>query len=238
MYEQGRRHAVLYDDLSKQAAAYRQISLLLRRPPGREAYPGDVFYLHSRLLERACKLAERYVIVADRHAEDAADVKGVDGKVYDGPPGLHEAPRRTWQAMPDAGPAPGPPPAGLRRLADRPAHHRDAGRRGLRLHPDQRDLHHRRADLPGADLFFAGVRPAINVGICVSRVGGKAAQVQAMKEVARACGWTWRPTASWRRSPSSAPNWTRPPSGSSTAAGAWSSCSSSRSIAPIPWPSR
>jgi F-type H+-transporting ATPase subunit alpha len=59
MYEHGRHTLCVYDDLSKQAQAYRQLSLLLRRPPGREAYPGDVFYLHSRLLERSCKLAER-----------------------------------------------------------------------------------------------------------------------------------------------------------------------------------
>jgi F-type H+-transporting ATPase subunit alpha len=63
MYEQGRATLCVYDDLSKQAQAYRQLSLLLRRPPGREAYPGDVFYLHSRLLERACKLAEQKIIV-------------------------------------------------------------------------------------------------------------------------------------------------------------------------------
>ena len=88
----------VYDDLSKQAAAYRQLSLLLRRPPGREAYPGDVFYCHSRLLERAVKLSD------------------------------------------DNG----------RRIADRPADHRNAGRRSLRVHPDQRHHHHRRPDLPGA----------------------------------------------------------------------------------------
>src|SRR6266508_3251046 len=63
MYEQGKDTLCVYDDLSKQAAAYRQLSLLVRRPPGREAYPGDVFYCHSRLLERSAKLAERYVIV-------------------------------------------------------------------------------------------------------------------------------------------------------------------------------
>ena len=63
MYKQGKATLCIYDDLSKQAAAYRQLSLLLRRPPGREAYPGDVFYLHSRLLERSCKLAERYIIM-------------------------------------------------------------------------------------------------------------------------------------------------------------------------------
>ena len=64
MYEQGRDTLCVYDDLSKQAAAYRQLSLLMRRPPGREAYPGDIFYAHSRLLERSAKLAERWVIVA------------------------------------------------------------------------------------------------------------------------------------------------------------------------------
>src|SRR6516225_607493 len=64
MYEQGRDTLCIYDDLTKQAAAYRQLSLLMRRPPGREAYPGDIFYCHSRLLERSAKLAERWVIVA------------------------------------------------------------------------------------------------------------------------------------------------------------------------------
>src|SRR5260370_11476270 len=63
MYEQGKDTLIVYDDLSKQAAAYRQLSLLLRRPPGREAYPGDIFYAHSRLLERSAKLAEKWVIV-------------------------------------------------------------------------------------------------------------------------------------------------------------------------------
>ena len=93
----GQHVLIIFDDLSKQAEAYRAISLLLRRPPGREAYPGDVFYLHSRLLERCAKLS--------------------DG-------------------------------AG-RRLAHRPADHRDQGQRHLGLHPDQRHLDHRRADLPG-----------------------------------------------------------------------------------------
>ena len=73
MYEQGRHTLVVYDDLTKQAAAYREISLLLRRPPGREAYPGDVFYLHSRLLERAAKLAERYAIVPAETPEDVRE---------------------------------------------------------------------------------------------------------------------------------------------------------------------
>jgi F-type H+/Na+-transporting ATPase subunit alpha len=86
MYDEKKATLCVYDDLSKQAAAYRQISLLLRRPPGREAYPGDVFYLHSRLLERACKLAERYVL-----AKKDGPPAGVNGKEYVGPPGLADA---------------------------------------------------------------------------------------------------------------------------------------------------
>ena len=71
MYEQGRDTLCVYDDLTKQAAAYRQLSLLMRRPPGREAYPGDIFYCHSRLLERSAKLAERWVIVPERRRRRA-----------------------------------------------------------------------------------------------------------------------------------------------------------------------
>ena len=121
----------VYDDLSKQAAAYRQLSLLLRRPPGREAYPGDVFYLHSRLLERACKLSDdngagsltALPIIETQEGEVSAYIPTnvisiTDGQIY--------------------------------------------------LEPD---------------LFFAGVRPAINVGISVSRVGGNA-QTKMMKQIA------------------------------------------------------
>ncbi|MGE5612371.1 MAG: F0F1 ATP synthase subunit alpha [Bacillota bacterium] len=121
----------IYDDLSKQAAAYRQLSLLLRRPPGREAYPGDVFYLHSRLLERAVKLSDAHgggsltalPIIETQEGEVSAYIPTnvisiTDGQIY--------------------------------------------------LEPD---------------LFFAGVRPAINVGISVSRVGGNA-QTKAMKKIA------------------------------------------------------
>ncbi|CAN5460209.1 F0F1 ATP synthase subunit alpha [soil metagenome] len=127
----GEHTLVVYDDLSKQAAAYRQLSLLLRRPPGREAYPGDVFYLHSRLLERAVKLSDEkgggsltaLPIIETQEGEVSAYIPTnvisiTDGQIY--------------------------------------------------LEPD---------------LFFAGVRPAINVGISVSRVGGNA-QTKMMKKIA------------------------------------------------------
>ena len=127
----GEATLVVYDDLSKQAAAYRQLSLLLRRPPGREAYPGDVFYLHSRLLERACKLSAdlgggsltALPIIETQEGEVSAYIPTnvisiTDGQIY--------------------------------------------------LEPE---------------LFFSGVRPAINVGVSVSRVGGNA-QTKAMKKIA------------------------------------------------------
>src|SRR3989338_4701008 len=129
--DQGKDALIIYDDLSKHAAAYRQISLLLRRPSGREAYPGDVFYLHSRLLERAAKMSKEYgggsltaLPIIETQASDVSAyiptnvISITDGQIY--------------------------------------------------LEPD---------------LFFAGVRPALNVGISVSRVGG-AAQTKEMKQVA------------------------------------------------------
>ncbi|HDH50802.1 MAG TPA: F0F1 ATP synthase subunit alpha [Nitrospirae bacterium] len=129
--DNGKHALIVYDDLSKQAASYRQLSLLLRRPPGREAYPGDVFYLHSRLLERAAKLSDKLgggsLTALPIIETQAGDVSGyiptnvisiTDGQIY--------------------------------------------------LEPE---------------LFYAGVRPAVNVGLSVSRVGG-AAQTKAMKQVA------------------------------------------------------
>ncbi len=131
MYNQGKATLCVYDDLSKQANAYRQMSLLLRRPPGREAYPGDVFYLHSRLLERAAKLNDKYgggsltalPVIETQEGEVSAYIPTnvisiTDGQIY--------------------------------------------------LQPN---------------LFAAGVRPAVDVGISVSRVGG-AAQIKGMKKVA------------------------------------------------------
>jgi F-type H+-transporting ATPase subunit alpha len=126
------RHAlIVYDDLSKHAVAYRQLSLLLRRPPGREAYPGDVFYVHSRLLERAAKLSQELgggsltaLPIIETQAGDVSAyiptnvISITDGQIY-----------------------------------------------------------------LGADLFYSGIRPAINVGLSVSRVGGSA-QIKAMKQVA------------------------------------------------------
>ncbi|MFO3796629.1 MAG: F0F1 ATP synthase subunit alpha, partial [Anaerolineales bacterium] len=99
--ESGRDALIVYDDLSKHAWAYRQVSLLLRRPPGREAYPGDVFYLHSRLLERAARLANKYVIVPKDYPHPLAEQKdGVDGKVYSGPLSKHDA-EAARKAMPN-----------------------------------------------------------------------------------------------------------------------------------------
>src|SRR5690606_23773055 len=131
-YRDSGRHAlVVYGDLSKQAVAYRQLSLLLRRPPGREAYPGDVFYLHSRLLERAAKLSKEYgegsltaLPIIETQAGDVSAyiptnvISITDGQIY-----------------------------------------------------------------LESDLFYSGIRPAVNVGLSVSRVGG-AAQTKAMKKVA------------------------------------------------------
>jgi F-type H+-transporting ATPase subunit alpha len=126
------KHAVcMYDDLSKHADAYRQMSLLLRRPPGREAFPGDVFYLHSRLLERACKLSE------ERGAGSLTALPVIETQAGDVAAYI---------------------PTNVISITD--------GQIFLE-----------------ADLFYSGVRPAINVGISVSRVGGNA-QTKAMKKVA------------------------------------------------------
>lgn len=81
--DSGRDALVIYDDLSKHAWAYRQMSLILRRPPGREAYPGDIFSLHSTLLERAVRLRDEWIIV-EKGTEVTAETKGVNGEVYFG----------------------------------------------------------------------------------------------------------------------------------------------------------
>ncbi|MCM3726696.1 F0F1 ATP synthase subunit alpha [Neobacillus cucumis] len=130
MYE-GKHVLIVYDDLSKQAAAYRELSLLLRRPPGREAYPGDVFYLHSRLLERACKINDT-LGAGSITALPFIETQAGDVSAYI--------------------------PTNVISITD--------GQIFLQ-----------------SDLFFSGVRPAINAGLSVSRVGGSA-QIKAMKKVA------------------------------------------------------
>jgi len=182
MYTQGKATLVVYDDLTKQAAAYRQISLLLRRPPGREAYPGDVFYLHSRLLERACKLADRYVIVPAGTPEGAVGVEGVDKQAFEGPLGLVGA-QAALKAMPDA------PRLRIHRLGGSggsmtalPICETQEGEVSAYIPTNLISITDGQIYLEPS-LFFAGVRPAINVGISVSRVGYKAAY-KAMKDVA------------------------------------------------------
>ncbi len=199
MYKQGKPTLVIYDDLSKQAQAYRQLSLLLKRPPGREAYPGDVFYLHSRLLERAVKLRDEYGIVPKDTPEDSTD-------------------RSLARAHPDGFGA----PEEHRPDDDQGLYHRNEGHEKaeawLETLSDKSDLKvHHFPDSGGSmtalpiietlegevsayiptnvisitdgqiylepDLFFAGVRPAVNVGISVSRVGGNA-QRKGMKKIA------------------------------------------------------
>jgi F-type H+-transporting ATPase subunit alpha len=183
MYTQGRATLVVYDDLTKQAAAYRQISLLLRRPPGREAYPGDIFYLHSRLLERACKLADRYAVVPSDTPENSDNAQGVDGKEYVGPLGLAEA-KQVLATMTDAGkyrihryPNSGGSMTCL------PICETQEGEVAAYIPTNLIGITDGQIYLESS-LFFAGIRPAVNVGISVSRVGYKAAY-PAMKEVAK-----------------------------------------------------
>jgi F-type H+-transporting ATPase subunit alpha len=146
--DSGRPALIIYDDLSKQAVAYREVSLLLRRPPGREAYPGDVFYLHSRLLERACK-----VIADDDIAKNMNDLPDSLKPIVKGGGSLTALPIIETQA----GDVSAYIPTNVISITD--------GQIFL-----------------DGDLFNSGVRPAINVGISVSRVGGNA-QIKSMKKV-------------------------------------------------------
>ncbi len=198
MYQEGKATLCVYDDLSKQAQSYRQLSLLLRRPPGREAYPGDVFYLHSRLLERSVKLRDEFAVVPKDTPADSRDRSLVykhpqglaapadhrpddlDG-TFHRPHGKHKA--EAWLAtLPDA---------------DKYRVHRfpDTGGSMTALPVIETLEGEVSAYIPTnvisitdgqiylePDLFFAGVRPAVNVGISVSRVGGNA-QRKAMKKV-------------------------------------------------------
>jgi F-type H+/Na+-transporting ATPase subunit alpha len=181
------RHALcIYDDLSKQAVAYRQLSLLLRRPPGREAYPGDVFYIHSRLLERAAKMANLWYVVKKDTKVPPGDrsFRGVDGKIHVGDVGHeeaeHELKERTEKGEADLVIEKDPHSGGS--LTALPVIETQAGDVSAYIPTNVISITDGQIFLE-SDLFYSGVRPAINVGISVSRVGGSA-QIAAMKEVA------------------------------------------------------
>ena len=155
---QGKDVLIVYDDLSKHAVAYRALSLLLERSPGREAYPGDVFYLHSRLLERSSRLNEE-----------------------NGGGSITALPIIETQA----GDVSAYIPTNVISITD--------GQIFLE-----------------SDLFFSGMRPAVNVGLSVSRVGG-AAQTKAMKKAAGSIRIDWHSSVRWKCSHSLHPIWTMPP---------------------------
>jgi F-type H+-transporting ATPase subunit alpha len=201
MYEQGRDTLCVYDDLSKQAAAYRQLSLLVRRPPGREAYPGDVFYAHSRLLERSAKLAERWVIVdgntdvtkAQAHwginkASNPTERRGPgdEGKVYIGPGeygGLEQA-KHDLKKFPGAKIAKVYGTGGS--MTALPIIETLEGEVSAYIPTNVISITDGQIYLQ-PDLKNAGVLPAVDVGISVSRVGGNA-QIPAMKHKSVAGG--------------------------------------------------
>jgi F-type H+/Na+-transporting ATPase subunit alpha len=206
------RHALcIYDDLSKQAVAYRQLSLLLRRPPGREAFPGDVFYLHSRLLERAAKISERWFMLKKSTRLVPGDLafRGEDGEVHVGPHAREYATQAGWKKV-DAEKfkaweaAKGDEKKALEKDLQ---HKLETSEYGIARDPHSGGsltalpvIETQAGDVSAyiptnvisitdgqmfleADLFYSGQRPALNVGISVSRVGGNA-QIKAMKQVA------------------------------------------------------
>src|SRR5688572_327116 len=179
------RHALcIYDDLSKQAVAYRQLSLLLRRPPGREAYPGDVFYIHSRLLERAAKMGDRYFVVRKGTQLPAGDwnFRGVDGKAHIGEEAKHTAEKSLEAQANKADLEVVKDPFSGGSLTALPIIETQAGDVSAYIPTNVISITDGQIFLEG-DLFYSGVRPAINVGISVSRVGGNA-QIKAMKKIA------------------------------------------------------
>ncbi len=181
--ETGRDALVIYDDLSKHAWAYRQVSLLLRRPPGREAYPGDVFYLHSRLLERAARLADDFVIVKKEFEGDTATVEdSVNGKAYRGPVAEHLA-NEALKAMDNAGDYKIVKITGSGgSLTALPIIETLLGDVSAYVPTNVISITDGQIYLEG-NLFNAGIRPAVNAGLSVSRVGGDA-QTKTMKQVA------------------------------------------------------
>ena len=180
--ERGQDALIVYDDLSKHAWAYRQVSLLLRRPPGREAYPGDVFYLHSRLLERAARYANRYALVPAAGEGEAQASQAVDGQVFGGPLARHEA-EQALKGRPDAAKLRLAKIAGSGgSLTALPIIETLLGDVSAYIPTNVISITDGQIYLEN-DLFNAGIRPAINVGLSVSRVGGDA-QAPAMKKVA------------------------------------------------------
>jgi F-type H+-transporting ATPase subunit alpha len=193
MYDEGRATLCVYDDLSKQAAAYRQLSLLMRRPPGREAFPGDIFYAHSRLLERSAKLAEKWVIVPENVKDDqvvadwgvtnmsgAPRSSGEAAKVYVGPADKEHALKHDLPKFPGHKLAKIPKTGGS--MTALPIIETLEGEVSAYIPTNVISITDGQIYLQGS-LFNAGQRPAVDVGISVSRVGGKA-QVSAMKSVA------------------------------------------------------
>jgi F-type H+-transporting ATPase subunit alpha len=176
--DSGRHALCVYDDLSKQAVAYRQLSLLLRRPPGREAYPGDVFYIHSRLLERAAKMAEEWAVVKKDVTE--WDKRG-DAKIHKGELGRHHAEAELKEKGDGSYHLVKNPRSGGS-LTALPVIETQAGDVSAYIPTNVISITDGQIFLE-TDLFYSGVRPAINVGISVSRVGGSA-QIKAMKAVA------------------------------------------------------
>jgi F-type H+/Na+-transporting ATPase subunit alpha len=221
------RHALcIYDDLSKQAVAYRQLSLLLRRPPGREAYPGDVFYLHSRLLERAAKMADVFYVVKKGTEVKGGDFtfRGVDKKTHVGATGMHTAKDSLYELVDkDLAAKRAELEKEFEREKDKDAKKKkEAEVKKIKAELEEKAkasdyaivkephsggsltalpiIETQAGDVSAyiptnvisitdgqifleADLFYSGVRPAINVGISVSRVGGNA-QIKAMKSIA------------------------------------------------------
>jgi len=181
--ESGRDALVVYDDLSKHAWAYRQISLLLRRPPGREAYPGDVFYLHSRLLERAACLAYSYVILPKSFTDNTVQREDAeDLRKYSVPmaralaeKALEEMPEKEDYKIVQIKESGGS-------LTALPIIETLLGDVSAYIPTNVISITDGQIYLEG-NLFNAGIRPAVNVGISVSRVGGSA-QTKAMKQVA------------------------------------------------------
>ncbi len=172
---------IIYDDLSKHAWAYRQVSLLMRRPPGREAYPGDVFYLHSRLLERAARLADELIIVP-KGSEVTRTTEGVDGQVYIGNDDLRKAQAALSQIEDPDGYEIVKRPGSGGSLTALPIIETLLGDVSAYIPTNVISITDGQIYLE-SDLFYAGIRPAVNVGISVSRVGG-AARTQAMNQVA------------------------------------------------------